>query len=87
MYKSIKNIWQGKFVPNLKFCINGDEILNFQQKSTHIEKEIQAILPNEHKKLLETLLDNHLTLIDLLQEEAFVKGFRMGAQLTKEALE
>lgn len=43
-----------------------------------------AVANDEGKKLLESLLDNYFELIDLLQADAFVKGFKLGGKLARE---
>jgi len=86
MYDAIKDIWQGRIFPDIQYCVNGDEIMHLHKKNNEAEKSIMSSLPRDKKKLFEELLDDYMSLIDLLREDSFTKGFRLGAQLLKDAL-
>ncbi len=87
MYDSIKDIWQGRIFPDIKYCVNGEEIMEVHKRNTAVEENIMSALPDEKKQLFERLLEDYLTLIALLNEDAFTKGFKLGARIIKDALE
>lgn len=87
MYNTIKDIWQGRIFPDTKYCVNGDEIMNLHKHNAEAEESILSALPEETKKIFERLLDDYSMLISLLNEDAFTKGFKLGAQIIKDALE
>lgn len=84
--KIIEELWYG----NLKMCErevhqNSPLRKSLSQASEAEEKLVEA-LNEEQRKLLESLMDNHMTLTADLECDAFTRGVRLGAQMMMEIL-
>lgn len=87
MSDTIKKIWQDKIFPNTEYCVNENEIMELHKKNSNAEETIISALPLDKKRIFENLIDSYMTLIDLLNEDSFTKGFKLGARIIKDALE
>ncbi len=84
--KVIEELWYG----NLKMCereVPKDSPL--RQSMNHVyrsEEQLAETLNEDQRKLLETLMDNHMTLTADLERDAFTTGLRLGARMMMEIL-
>ena len=80
MYDTIKNIWYGKHSISDTYSADANEIISLHKKHEKMEKDIHTLLPKEGKILFEELTESYQLLIDLLQADAFIKGFQAGGK-------
>ena len=84
--KVIEELWYG----NLKMCereVPKDSPLRKSMNQAYkAEEKIAETLNEEQRKMLESLLDKHLTLTADLECDAFKTGVRFGARMMMEIL-
>lgn len=84
--KVIEELWYG----NLKMCERDvPQGSPLRQSMNHVyrsEEQLAETLNEDQRKLLETLMDNHMTLTADLERDAFTTGLRFGARMMMEIL-
>ena len=84
--KVIEELWYG----NLKMCereVPKDSPLRkSMNQASKAEEKLAEMINEEQRKMLETLLDKHLTLTADLERDAFKTGVRFGARMMMEIL-
>ena len=84
--KVIEELWYG----NLKMCereVPKDSPLRkSMNQASKAEEKLEETLNEEQRKLLEALMDDHMTLTADLECDAFTRGVRLGARMMMEIL-
>ena len=82
--KVIEELWYG----NLKMCereVPKDSPLRkSMNQASKAEEKLAETLNEEQRKMLETLMDDHMTLTADLERDAFTTGVRFGARMMME---
>ena len=86
MYETIKSIWYEKLQLGNQNITNNDKITDLCKKQDALEEKIKSSLGEKEQLLLDELIDSYFELTDLLQADAFVKGFKLGGGITIEIL-
>ena len=85
--KVIEELWYG----NLKMCERevpqNSSLRQSMNQASKAEEKLAETLNEEQCKLLETLMDNHMTLTADLERDAFTSGLRLGARMMMEILD
>lgn len=84
--KYIRGIYLGEVRPADSCEFENEEYEKWQNEFTKLYREIQALLPEEHRKKLEQLCDAHTAMQSEIVINAFVNGFKLGMNLAAEAL-
>lgn len=84
--KYIRKIFLGEIHPADSRSFENEEYENRQNEFTKLYREIQALLPDDKKKKLELLCDAHTAMQTEIVIDAFVNGFKLGANLIAECL-
>ena len=85
--KVIEELWYG----NLKMCereVPKDSPLSkSMNQASKAEEKLAETLNEEQRKMLEALMDKHLTLTADLECDAFTRGVRFGVRMMMEILD
>ena len=84
--KVIEELWYG----NLKMCERevpqGSPLRQSMNQVSEAEKKLAETLNEEQRKMLESLMDDHMTLTADLECDAFTRGVRFGVRMMMEIL-
>ena len=84
--KVIEELWYG----NLKMCERevpqGSPLRQSMNQAFKVEEKLAETLNEEQRKMLESLMDDHMTLTADLECNAFTTGVRFGARMMMEIL-
>lgn len=84
--KYIREIFLGEIHPADSCKFENEEYEKWQTEFTKLYREIQALLPEDKRKRLELLCDAHTAMQTEIVIDAFVNGFKLGANLIAESL-
>lgn len=80
----LKELYYGNVCPVEKNIEKGSEYYEFSKKTAVTEEKLLKSLNDEEKKLYEVVLECRSKQECILEEEIFVDGFRLGAQIMLE---
>ncbi|MCX4356562.1 MAG: hypothetical protein OSJ43_10105 [Oscillospiraceae bacterium] len=83
--KFIRELYLGGLKPADSCKFETKEYEKYQREFTLLFREIQELLPEEHRKKLEHLCDAHTAMQDEVVIDAFVNGFKIGMNLAAES--
>ena len=83
----LQDLWMGNIAPAERTLRRGTPYYEAQVRMTEIEQELRSGMDSEQKKLLEQYTNLEIEALDNAETEAFVWGFRLGAQILLAALE
>lgn len=86
MYDSIKKLWCGKMHPWEKHIVDIDKITALCKSLDSLEEKIKTQLDEKGQALFKDLITGYSNLIECLEADSFIKGFRLGGDLTMEIL-
>ena len=84
--KYIRKIFLGKIHPADSCGFENEEYEKRQTEFTKLYREIQALLPDDKKKMLELLCDAYTAMQTEIVIDGFCNGFKLGANLIAESL-
>ena len=84
--KYIRKIFLGEIHPADSCKFENEEYEKRQTEFTKLYREIQALLPDDKKKMLELLCDAHTAMQTEIVIDGFCNGFKLGANLIAESL-
>ena len=81
MKNMIKELWYGNILPAEKPMPPGSPLYRTTNKVVAAEQAVEDALPAEKKELLLVLENAQFELSNMLETNAFIDGFRLGAKL------
>ena len=87
MYETIKSIWYEKLQPSSKHIVDINKITALCKKQDALEEKNQITAWRKRTRAIWGVIDSYFSLIDYLEADAFIKGFRTGARTILKALE
>ncbi len=84
--KYIREIFKGGIHPADSCGFENEEYEKWQNAFTKLYREIQEMLPEDKRKRLEQLCDAHTAMQGEIVIDAFINGFKLGANLIAESL-
>ena len=85
MFDTLKNFYRGRLVPDEKDGPNRPYIQDLLQLRDNNRKRLCQGLTEEQKEILEKYDRQTTEMIELIREDSFISGYRMGTRLTAEA--
>ncbi len=76
----LSDLWYGNVNPCERYAINNSEYKKARKEANESMDRLMELLSPEAKTLLETVLDKHLILTSISEEDTFIRGVRIGAQ-------
>lgn len=83
----LDDLWYGNIQPQSQCTADNTEIKNLLKLLDQNRKKLCATMTPEQKELFETYDDCALELQCVIERETFAYGFRLGSNLTAEALQ
>ena len=84
--KYIREIFKGGIHSSDSCGFKNEEYEKWQNEFTKLYREIQALLPDDKKKMLELLCDAHTAMQTEIVIDGFCNGFKLGANLIAESV-
>ena len=81
MKSMIEEIWYGNVFPAEKPMPPGSPLFRATNKVVEAEQALEDELPEEKRELLISLENAQFELSNMLETNAFIDGFRLGAKL------
>ena len=85
MFDTLKNFYRGRLAPNEKDGPNRPYIQDLLQLRDNNRERLCQGLTEEQKEILEKYDRQTTEMIELIREDSFISGYRMGTRLTAEA--
>ena len=85
MFDTLKDFYRGRLVPDEKDGPNRPYIQDLLQLRDNNRKRLCQGLTEEQKEILEKYDRQTTEMIELIREDSFISGYRMGTRLTAEA--
>ena len=85
MFDTLKNFYRGHLVPDEKDGPNRPYIQDLLQLRDNNRERLCQGLTEEQKEILEKYDCQTTEMIELIREDSFISGYRMGTRLTAEA--
>ena len=85
--KMISELYHGNIAPATKSVVNGSEYQKCQYAFCDAIDELEKLLNENEKQLLEKLTDAWNRLNSIGGEECFTEGFKLGARIALEIFE
>lgn len=82
----IRKIYLRKLDPANPRDRDNDDLRELQKKFSEIYSELQALLPEDKRDKLDILSDTHMAMQSEIELDAFVSGFKLGANIIAESL-
>ena len=82
----IRKIYLRKLDPANSREAENEELEKLQKKFSEIYDELQALLPEDKRDKLDILSDTHMAMQSEIELDAFVSGFKLGANIIAESL-
>lgn len=76
----LKDLWNGAVNPGERYIRRGGEYARLTKEASDCMDRLIEQLSPKSVELLDEFLDKRLTLNAILEEDAFVRGVRIGAQ-------
>ena len=83
----LEELWYGNVTPGEREVEKGDRMWNLGRLILQNEEELEPLLSEKAKEVLEKLRDNQTELNGINECEIFVCGFRLGARIMLEVLD
>lgn len=84
--KTIRELYLGKICPAGSRDFESETYKEHNNKFRKLYEEVENGLPDEIRKSLEAMIEEHDSARDEIVIDAFVKGFQLGMSLTAEGL-
>lgn len=84
--KNIRKIYLRKLDPANSRGKENEELEKLQKKFSEIYDELLALLPEDKIDKLDALCDTHMAMQSEIELDAFVIGFKIGANIIAESL-
>ena len=85
--KILEELWYGNVTPGERTVEKGGRIWNLGRLIMRNEAELEPLLSEKAKEVMEKLRDNQAELSDISECEVFICGFRLGARIMLEVLD
>ena len=85
MFDTLKDFYRGRLVPDEKDGPNRPYIQDLLQLRDNNRERLCQGLTEEQKEILEKYDRQTTEMIELIREDSFISGYRMGTRLTAEA--
>lgn len=85
MFDTLKDFYRGRLVPDEKDGPNRPYIQDLLQLRDNNRERLCQSLTEEQKEILEKYDRQTTEMIELIREDSFISGYRMGTRLTAEA--
>ena len=82
--KILEELWYGNVMPGERYAEKGSHLWNLDRLIQQNKEELEPLLSEKAKAVLEKLLDNQAELNGLNESEVFICGFRLGARIMLE---
>ena len=76
----LSDLWYGNVNPCERYTNNNSEYKKVRAEANESMDRLMELLSPEAKILLETVLDKHVVLTSISEEDTFIRGVRIGAQ-------
>jgi len=86
MENRIIELWRAEVGDCMARACNEEMLEELRQLVVQSVQRIKERVEGEEQERLSRLADSYSELLELEQEEAFIKGFRLGMQLTMQGL-
>ena len=84
MKKTIKRIYRADTFSIEKCGINNKKIINLEEKSSQLQKELSKKLTKDENKLFKEYENTQFEIANEYNEEYFAKGFELGLKIATE---
>ena len=85
--KMISELYHGNIAPSTKSIVSGSDYQKYQHEFCDTIEELEKLLNENEKQLLEKLTDAWNQLNYIGGEESFTEGFKLGSRITLELFE
>ncbi len=76
----LNDLWYGNVNPSERFARRGSEYRKLTEEANNLMEQLMAELTPKGSEILENLLDKHVILSSISEEDTFIRGVRIGAQ-------
>lgn len=84
--KTIRDLYLGKIHPEKSQGYKTEVYIEHLEEFSRLYEKIKAVLPEENRKTLSSMIDEYNVTQGEVIIDAFVKGFEIGMSLTAEGL-
>lgn len=84
--KTIRELYFGNICPVSSRDYENETYKEHKNKYRKLYEEVEKSLPEESRKKLEAMIEEHNSAQDEIVVDAFIKGFELGMNLTVEGL-
>ena len=85
--KILEELWNGNILPNEWDMVQKGKMLHLGELIIRHERELDPLLSEKAKEILEKLQDNQAEWASLKECEIFMYGFRLGARIMLEVMD
>ena len=83
----LEELWYGRINPSLRTQPDDKLASELTEQIVEKEEELDALLSDEAKKILDQMRDTQLDLLTSNERKAFISGFRLGARIMLEVMD
>ena len=83
----LKELYNGNITPSERFVVSGSNYSKLLSTISEKEDELFKKLSHDEKTLYESIAEKKLMLESISEEEIFIDGFRLGAQIMLEIIQ
>ena len=76
----LDDLWNGNVTPSERFVRKNSQYKQLSNEANDCMEQLTAELPTKSAELLERFLDKNMALCAISEEDAFIRGVRIGAQ-------
>ena len=76
----LNDLWYGNVNPSERFARRGSEYRKLTEEANELMEQLTVELTPKGMEILEDLLDKHVILSSISEEDTFIRGVRIGAQ-------
>ena len=83
----LEELWYGRINPSQRTQPDDKLASELTEQIVEKEEELDALLSDEAKKILDQMRDTQLDLLTSNERKAFISGFRLGARIMLEVMD
>ena len=83
----LEELWYGRINPSQRMQPDDKSDSELTEQIVEKEEELDALLSDEAKEILEQMRDKQLDLSTSNERKAFISGFRLGARIMLEVMD
>lgn len=84
MYETIRKLYKGKIDPSEEQLKPDSACYGFIEKMSNLEDKAKEIMTDEQHKIFEEYMTVRNEYGFMMNEESFIQGYKLGAQMTLE---